>query len=117
MTVMAAYMQCFSMLHCRMFQVSSIGDSIISPIVIIIVMCIFVHVSFQNGTVYLPRDTVILVMALAYAYPAGSVVLLGNLYTAVWEGHVFCTFGVDLVTYVIWEGFEGGLGGKGKTFV
>ena len=28
-------------------------------------------------------------MALAYANPAGSAVLLGNLYTAVWEGHAF----------------------------
>ena len=36
------------------------------------------HVSFPNGTVYLPSCTVILVMALAYASPAGSAVLLGN---------------------------------------
>ena len=56
-------------------------------VVITIVMFIFVHVSFPNGTVYLPRGTVILVMALACANPAGSIVLLGNLYTAVWEGH------------------------------
>ena len=61
-------------------------------------MCIFAHVSFPNGTVYLPRGTLILVMALACANPAGSAVLIGNLYTAVWEGHAFCTFGVDLVT-------------------
>ena len=36
------------------------------------------HVSFPNGTVYLPSCTVILVMALAHAYPTGSAVLLGN---------------------------------------
>ena len=60
--------------------------------VIVIVVLIFVHVSFPSGTVYLPRGTVILVMAMAYANPAGSAVLLGNLYTAVWEGHAFLHF-------------------------
>ena len=56
-------------------------------------------------------------MALAYTNPAGSAVLLGNLYTAVWEGHAFCIFGVDLVTYLIREGFVGGFGGREKNFV
>ena len=50
-------------------------------------------------------------MALAYANPAGSAVLLGNLYTAVWEGHALCTFGVDLVTYLIRKGLWEVLGG------
>ena len=36
------------------------------------------YVSFPNGAAYLPSCTVILVMALAYANPAGSAVLLGN---------------------------------------
>ena len=41
-------------------------------------MCIFFHISFPNGTVYLPRGTVIVVMALAYANPAGSAVRMGK---------------------------------------
>ena len=55
-------------------------------------------------------------MALACANPAGSAVRLGNLYTVVWEGHAFRTFGIDLVTYLIREGFVGGFWGRGKNF-
>ena len=74
-------------------------------------MFTFVHVSFPNGTVYLPRGTVIL-----YVNHAGSAVLLGNLYT-VYEGHAFCTFGVYLVTYLIREGFVGAFGEREKSFL
>ena len=42
--------------------------------VVIVAVLIFVHVCFPNGTVYLPRGTVILVMSVVYANPAGSAV-------------------------------------------
>ena len=60
-------------------------------------------------------------MALAYANPAGSAVLLASLYTAVWKGHAlhcidFFMYGVDLVILLIREGFVGGYGGREKIF-
>ena len=40
-------------------------------------------------------------MALVSANPAGSPVLLGNLYTAVWEGHAFLYMYIHVLVFLI----------------
>ena len=45
------------------------------------------------------------ILALAYANPLGSAVLLCNLYTAVWEGHAFCRGGI-LIMYFVHVSFQ-----------
>ena len=71
----AGQMWC-SIQHYLILQESSNDKWKVLCINVFIIVCI--HVSFLNGTVYLPTGTLILVMALANANPVGSTVPLGN---------------------------------------